>query len=684
MAQQLAPLFDRVPSLRSLYEPLVVRRHEDILGITDEDRARKARERDADEVIKLKYDRKRGNAAERELLLASLQGSASAPSLAEREVARGGRERRAAFEARLDDVGNDRERNYLRTSSSSSSSSRNLDGIGIGAQQQQQQQQQPAGRNGAPKTKPVLSKVMGSSTALGISPALVEQLPLEQGLLSDAVLDAGKAFNERHVTLSLGARRYLQSLVPPQPTMAAPDLTCQRFGNVVGEVQRNRLWLPEAYNPFAEPVAARRRRVKTKRWHLDLSIWYPRKLSGNSKDYYETDPALRDMFDADWYMIVAAHGLGKLMVELSTGDRGTSSELADLHAHKAVLQAKEALWQWRGLVYGLFDYYSIVFDTKKSAAGEREIHSMPLNAFIEFARDVVLVHRTPSLSTVELIWSTVTTVEKQTVARDPFKSKARVMSRHEFVQAIVRIAVEGYHRTGKAASVPAAIEQLCVAMSRSSPGEAQQDSNAFRRSRCYNEPVDTALRRHEVLLRAIFEVYSSQNTDLTDALQHKGMMSIGEFFAFIEHVGLLELNQLTSFGCKIVFKWSVIRAARNHEALSLIKSRNLHFEDFLEVLVRIACTVALPTDMELAESGAEDAGEFLLVLFSASEIEYERFIQRRRVSWDQEPKQMVARCITHLMTMILRVMQGKAHGRLEKKQLSANEVSAFALARRRG
>ena len=142
------------------------------------------------------------------------------------------------------------------------------------------------------------------------------------------------------------------------------------------------------------------------------------------------------------------------------------------------------------------------------------------------------------------------------------------------------------------------------------PPEVLQNSNDFRSQKCYTARVDAELRKYQSSLRALFDVYAKGNKNQLDELQSSTMLSIGEWLSFLEHMGLLEMNQLTLFGAKMVFKWSLIRTLQSYSAASELKLRNLFFEDFLEALVRVACAMALPLDDEIAESGAADAGEY--------------------------------------------------------------------------
>ena len=87
----------------------------------------------------------------------------------------------------------------------------------------------------------------------------------------------------------------------------------------------------------------------------------------------------------------------------------------------------------------------------------------------------------------------------------------------------------------------------------------------------------------------------------------------------------------------------------------VLKTQNLHFEDFLEALVRIATMVGWPTDEEIEQAGYRDAGEFLLNMQQFSHV-YDRFMAKNATSWDEEPRQPIERCIAHLLAWVIRVV----------------------------
>ena len=145
-----------------------------------------------------------------------------------------------------------------------------------------------------------------------------------------------------------------------------------------------------------------------------------------------------------------------------------------------------------------------------------------------------------------------------------------------------------YHNPERETSVAACIHKFCAKLYHVVPPEALQDSNAFRKSKCYTPLTDAALVKHKASLRAMYNIYSRGNKDLNDNLQSDKLMSFGEWLTFLEHTGLLETNQVSLFGAKCIFKWSRIRSLKDYSDKSEMRLRNLFFEDFL-------CVALAPT-----------------------------------------------------------------------------------------
>lgn len=505
------------------------------------------------------------------------------------------------------------------------------------------------------------------------------------------------AFNERHSSNSLVARNLLNELEVKKRTIRRPRAALG-FDHRIGEVFRNRLYVAEKYDPFAAarvpmsnqtPGQSRspRKRKKHKRWRLADSIWHPRKLYGNSLDYYETQESLRSVFDCDW--AIASIQLARLIERADV--RGSDFIDEDGNGtHDALDSVAAVLWENARLMYGLFDYYAILLDAGKDKEGEIEISQISYNAYVEFTRDCKIIGSTCPQKTVDLIWTTVNALPQDTFVQkiDRYNHR-RLMTRHEFMQALVRFSVTlfmGKSTADGKTEVARAVSLLLQKLKSVAPPEALQDSNVFRKKTCYQQLTDASLRRHLTSLRSIFDVYARSNRDKADDLQDASLMSIGEWLALLEHVGFLEMGQVSYFGAKIIFKWSMIRATPDHSSKSERKMRNLTFLDFCEAIVRLACIVALPTDAELEEAKAEDAGEYLHALMDGGSGEMSSFVAERKTGWQSQPRQHVSRCVHHLVSILTRtILSDVGHGEVHVRNgVTLEDAENFESRRKQG
>ena len=113
-----------------------------------------------------------------------------------------------------------------------------------------------------------------------------------------------------------------------------------------------------------------------------------------------------------------------------------------------------------------------------------------------------------------------------------------------------------------------------------------------------------------------------------------------------------------------------------------MKLENLCFEDFLDALTRVATMKALPTDEELEDEGAPDAGEFLLELRKLPDQKKSWLVDHAR-RWDEALNQPIERAVHHLIMLIVRTVQLVAAGKrgkkppLDRRDIAKQEVIRF-------
>jgi hypothetical protein len=114
-----------------------------------------------------------------------------------------------------------------------------------------------------------------------------------------------------------------------------------------------------------------------------------------------------------------------------------------------------------------------------------------------------------------------------------------------------------------------------------------------------------------------------------------------------------------------------------------------------QALVRVACVMALPTDLEVEQAGAEDAGEFLIELHSGGGTaekkghlgELAAFVEARRVGWMHEPRQLAHRCVAHLLSLVVRTVERNTSRSMYGKSnrlVCKGEAAEFAARRAKG
>jgi hypothetical protein len=475
----------------------------------------------------------------------------------------------------------------------------------------------------------------------------------------------------------------------PQRAILANGLLSPRSIQVNSDMElahdRGGPWLPAEMVVEMGDTTRRRRQ----RWKLDTSIWAPRRSSSNSGDYYETAASLRRTLEADWSIAKSAHGL-RGFIERVQAEAEASAGLSvePRLVAEEVEEAREVVWDNILLVYGSFDYYCALYSGSVDASGEWDIHTMPFNGWLAFAREAKFVSRSLTPGLLELTFTLVNVDDGATrarigaagVAADGHNKKLR-LNRHEFVEAIVRIAIVRYVQSGEMDDVSDAIERCCREIATNLPREIEQSSNEFRSRWCYVEATDAVLRKHAVTLRNIYDTYSELHHDMQRRqLTHRRLLSCGEWLAFVGHMGFLRTGNLNILEAKLIFTWSRIRSVSDYSDHSQTRLRNLTFEDFLEAIVRLSLMVALPTDAEVAAVGAEDAGSYLLQLRSRKEELFE-FIQTRKRPWHREPTQHASRCVDHLLSLVARIIKlntSGTKGRAGGPVITKEEAQAFA------
>ena len=511
------------------------------------------------------------------------------------------------------------------------------------------------------------------------------------------MLRAAAKYDDRHLEQAKAARHHLVKL-----EVCPGDGEQNRFFNRrVLDLRRNRYFLYESLT-FDKGIRGKRRK---KKWHLETSCWAPRKESGNSGDFFETSDAMRRMFNVDWTVASKAHNLSWFIVK-SQRDPSEWKTIDRSAAFAEVKEVKEALWTHYKLIYGAYDYYSMLYTDDGGGPEEPDLFNITFAAYMNFCEHNGMVTKKVPAGEFEVIWSIVNARDKALNEQEDKHNKDKALNRQEFLQCLVRCAVAVYVSRGTIGDVSDAVgrlmsDNLTRNMSKRCPS-ALQSSNAFRTRFCYIEHTSLVLEANIKSIHFLYENYAKVDQSQTNSLRDDDMMSIGEWLAFIKQMGLIESKQLTTTQAKNIFLWSRIRSVGSNSDKDEIRLRHMFFEDFLEALVRMATMMAFPTMIEIDDVNARNAGEFLMSMQVDDPEAYKEFLDTHRPrhqdvdgsDWDAEGTglkglfQPIWITIQHLIHLLIWTVEFNTSARRNEKAadgaIQEEEAAAFIRKRSQG
>ena len=115
---------------------------------------------------------------------------------------------------------------------------------------------------------------------------------------------------------------------------------------------------------------------------------------------------------------------------------------------------------------------------------------------------------------------------------------------------------------------------------------------------------------------------------------------------------------------------------------SMLRLENLSKEDWYEAICRVAVAKALPSDDDIAASGAEDAGDFVLQL-RKSPSDYEAWLEHWYQAHDAalvKATQPPHRCISHLVMLMVRTVEECGARGENDLHVTKEEMDSFMVA----
>lgn len=286
-----------------------------------------------------------------------------------------------------------------------------------------------------------------------------------------------------------------------------------------------------------------------------------------------------------------------------------------------------------------------------------------LNDFTQFVTDCNLPDPSSKYlrkADIDRLFIAVDTASKATEEEESDgMNRAKALSADEFVNAIVQLAAMKYilpvrdkdkaakgAGSGEVPTVACAITSLFDNDVSQLDPNAFLDANAFRRTQCYKEAMDSVLRHHEPSLRTLFGALQIQRGPA------KGLLNFDGWFKLMRRLELIQVD-LTERDVNLAFTWSRMVVPHPYSTAGALRNQNLSFEGFLEALCRIAAVKALPTDEQVAEAGHEDAGSYLAALRADSPAAHEALTLTQGRPWGGTPFQPVQRGVNQLVHIIM-------------------------------
>jgi hypothetical protein len=222
-------------------------------------------------------------------------------------------------------------------------------------------------------------------------------------------------------------------------------------------------------------------------------------------------------------------------------------------------------------MWNLYDYYSVSSISKPGFKHELAIGGVYPSLFIEkneyqkFVEHLELTERNSQHRSKEhfaqlfLVVNTSSSAGLATAEPKCVNPNA-MLNRREWMEMLVRVCVMRYVQTGEMSDVSDALEELFRSLELHLPPECMHNTNAFRARYLYIKSTSLVLRRHAPSLRALYVKYAEGNEGASaNVLDTRSLLSLAEWLALLEHLGLFANEQLTQCDARLIFLWSRIR-----------------------------------------------------------------------------------------------------------------------------
>ena len=498
-------------------------------------------------------------------------------------------------------------------------------------------------------------------------PPSILQLAPEKWTPNSRTGAAINQFDYRHRQLFVGCNR-LQDALRPDPTSHLKGST---LGVGICELGRNRFHVREEApvkrraTSALPPKHPKPQASAPKAWTLVDSIWGPRRKAAASEDYYDTLETKERKFARDWNMASERLNLAK---KLSRATR----EVPETDGAHLLETMHSSMAKFVGPIYQVFFVYA------SKGLRPDDVYCIELSSYFRFIRDLRLVdHVTRGRrdEDMQVIFEATTgtgllgtgedagervrhpdpSKTASPAADDEFKL-VQALSRHEWIGALVQIIMQRYV-LGRTMRLDEAVLAFFEDDLRPNvQDECFQDPNTFRSGCCYLESTDLVLKMYEPSLRAVYDAFARWQ-DTGDGVPSPKLFDFNEYTKFISRLNLIGPGLMTMHDLRMPFFSSLMEVVDDSTTKGRIRSVQLDFEGFLELLVRLAFMMPLPTDQEIFDLGVEHAGEYLDELEKCP-VEAALFYQQRRRRLGLSLDQPIAHKVRHFIEWMLYSVRG--------------------------
>lgn len=271
-----------------------------------------------------------------------------------------------------------------------------------------------------------------------------------------------------------------------------------------------------------------------KPFDLDESVFALRKKTCDARSYYCAGPKVTlRAFEIDW----SRCNTERFRNFIGREDDSSSAQEYDTE----LAEVKQELCKHRSLINTVYSYYCVLGESHdRYVIGAHEFQALIRD--LDLADPLSKGCRPGDLDNIFVS----TNVEERAVGTLSQEQRTlnevnadRALMRFEFLQALVRLAIAKYVKSGKTKDVSEALEMFMAWVQQKVPPEAAHTSDTFRRARLYCRAVHTVFVEHEKSLRAIFEHYSLGG-DAQGITMAGRRLSLGEWETMLDDCGLYD------------------------------------------------------------------------------------------------------------------------------------------------